>query len=154
METMQIADVPVRIAANNAITKRLGNWTAARTFQVRAHRGVAVLDLRSPHIPAGDLHLDVDADHATVKLLVSDDALIDDWDLRRLGRSRLKDAEATAAGGRRVIVTGELRRAEIRVHRGGVAVLVAMWSREFVTDLRRAHRAGTRPTVADPAHSA
>lgn len=147
--------VPVRIAANNAVTKRLGNWTTARTFQVRAHRGVAVLDLRSPRIPAGDLHLDVDADHATIKLLVPDDALIEDWDLRRLGRSRLKDAEAPSMpGGRRVVVTGELRRAEIRVHRGGLAVLVAMCSREFVADLRRAHRAGERPTVADPAHTA
>ena len=42
---------PVRIPANNAVTKRLGNWTTARQFQVRAHRGSAVLDLRSPQIP-------------------------------------------------------------------------------------------------------
>ena len=45
---------PVRIAANYAVSKHLGNWTTARQFQVRAHRGHAVLDLRSPHIDAGE----------------------------------------------------------------------------------------------------
>ena len=84
---------PVKIAANHAVTKRLGNWTTARQFQVRAHRGGAVLDLRSPQIPAGDIEIEVDIDHATLKLLVSDDAMLDDWDLRRTGRSRVKDAE-------------------------------------------------------------
>ena len=78
----------VRIPANHAVTKRLGNWTTARRFQVRAHRGSAVLDLRSPQIPAGDIEVEVDIDHAMLKLLVADDAMVDDWDLRRTGRSR------------------------------------------------------------------
>src|SRR6266480_6690141 len=84
---------PVRIPANHAVTKRLGNWTTARRFQVRAHRGHAVLDLRSPQIPAGNIEVEADLDHATLKLLVAADAVVDDWDLRIIGRGRVKDAE-------------------------------------------------------------
>jgi hypothetical protein len=145
---------PVRIAANHAVTKRLGNWTTERHFQVRANRGVAVLDLRSPHIPAGDIHIEVDLEHATTKLLLDDDAVIDDWDLQRTGRGRVKDAQAPQTpGGRRNVLTGSLRHSEIRVHRGGIAVLSAMFSREFLLDARRAHRDGRTPTLADPAHT-
>jgi hypothetical protein len=136
------------------VTRRLGNWTTARQFQARAHRGHAVLDLRSPQIPAGDIQVDIDLDHATLKLLLGDDAVIDDWDLRRIGRGRLKDPEGpNAPGSRRIVVTGQLRRGEVRVRRGGMAVLSAMCSREFLADLRRARREGRTPTVADPAHT-
>lgn len=147
---------PVRITAHRSVTKRLGNWTTARTFDVRAHRGLAVVDLRSPGLDDGDLEVAVGLDRAVLKLLVPDDAAVDDWNLRRTGRSKVSDPEApeTAGGGRRVVVTGQLRDAEIRVRRGGVAVLSAMFSREYLADLRRAHKSGTQPTVADPAHTA
>jgi hypothetical protein len=146
---------PVKIPANHAVTKRLGNWTTARRFQVRAHRGGAVLDLRSPQIPAGDIEIEADIDHAMLKLLVADDAVVDDWDLRRAGRSRVKDAEAPdAPGGRRIVVTGQLRSGEIRVRRGGIAMLSAMFSRAYWADLRRVHREGGFPTVDDPARTA
>ncbi|MEU7865271.1 hypothetical protein [Dactylosporangium sp. NPDC049140] len=145
---------PVRIAANHAVTKRLGNWTAERHFQVRAHRGVAVLDLRSPHIPAGDITIDLDLEHAMTKLLVDDDAVVEDWDLLRIGRGRVKDGEAPkGGGGRRIVLTGQLRQSEVRVHRGGIAVLSAMFSREFLVDARQAYKEGRTPTVADPAHT-
>lgn len=145
---------PVRIAAYHAVTKRLGHWTTARDFEVRAHRGNAVLDLRSPRIPEGDIHLRVDLDHAVLKLLVPDGAVVDGWDLRRIGRGRVKDAEAPhPTAGRRIVVTGHLRHGEIRVHRGGIAVLSAMFSREFFAEARRAHREGRRPSVADPANA-
>ncbi|MFC6017281.1 hypothetical protein ACFP2T_13820 [Plantactinospora solaniradicis] len=146
---------PVRIAAHHAVTKRLGNWTTDREFEVRAHHGVAVLDLRSPHIPAGEIRITADLDRAVLKLLVAENAVLDDWDLSRIGRSRVKDAVGpNAADGRRVVVTGQLRRAEIRVHRGGIAVLSAMFTREYWSDLRRAHRQGGFPTVADPTRTA
>jgi hypothetical protein len=146
---------PVRIPANHAVTKRLGNWTTARQFQVRAHRGSAVLDLRSPQIPAGDIVIEVDLDHAMLKLLVAGDAVLDDWDLRRIGRGRVKDAERPdTPGGRRIVVTGQMRRGEIRVHRGGIAQLSAMFSRAYWADLRRAHREGGFPTVDDPTRTA
>jgi hypothetical protein len=146
---------PVRIAANYEVTKRLGNWATAREFQVRAHRGHAVLDLRSPDIPDGDVTIDLELDHAMLKLLVPDGAVIDDWDLQRLGRGRVKDAEGrTAGGGRRIVLTGQLRHGEIRVHRGGIAQLSAMFSREYLADLRRAHAEGGFPTVDDPTRTA
>jgi len=146
---------PARVAAYNSVTKRLGHWTTARRFEVRAHRGLAVLDLRSPRLGDGDLELEADLDHAVLKLLVPDDVVVDGWNLRRTGRSKVSGAEAPrTAGGRRVVVTGRLRDAEVRVRRGGAAVLSAMFSREYVADLRRAHAAGTQPTVADPAHTA
>ncbi len=149
---MNDTDTTVRIAANHTATKRLGNWTTGRRFQVRSHRGLAVLDLRSPQIPEGDIELVIDLDHALLKLLVADDALVDDWDLRRVGRGRVKDAEAPKApGGRRIVVAGQLRNGEIRVHRSGMAVLSAMCSREFLADLWRAYQEGRTPTVADPA---
>jgi len=146
---------PVRIAANYEVTKRLGNWTTARDFQVRGCRGHAVLDLRSPQIEDGDITVEVDLDHAMLKLLVPDGAIVEDWDLRRLGRGRVKDAEGrNAAGGRRIVLTGQLRHGEVRVHRGGIAQLSAMFSREYLADLRRAHAEGGFPTVDDPARTA
>lgn len=154
---MTSTQTPVRIQANHALTKKLGNWTTESEFEVRAHRGLAVLDLRSPRIPDGDIHVDVDLDHATLKLLVADDAVIDDWDLHREGRGKIKDmtgpagsAEAEAESGRRIVLTGRIARGEVRVHRGGIAILSAMCSREFVQDALRAHREGGFPTVDDP----
>ncbi|HEY0804457.1 MAG TPA: hypothetical protein VGD84_05310 [Pseudonocardiaceae bacterium] len=148
---MNTTQTPVRIPANHTVTKRLGNWTTERHFQVRAHRGQAVLDLRSSDIPDGDIRVDVDLDHAMLKLLVADDAVIDDRDLRRIGRGRVKDAVGTnTPGGRRIMLTGQLSRGEIRVHRGGIAIVSAMFSREYVQDVRRAHRDGGFPTVDDP----
>ncbi|ROT32827.1 hypothetical protein [Micromonospora sp. HM5-17] len=147
------SDAPVRIAAHRGVTKRLGHWTTARAVEVRAHRGAAVLDLRSPRIPAGELRITVDLDRATLTLLVPDDAAIDDWDLHRVGRARVTDPERPdTPGDRRITLTGTLRNAEVRIRRRGLAVLTAMCSREYWVDLRRAHREGRPPTVVDPAH--
>ena len=142
---------PTRIQANHSVTKRLGNWTTANAFQVRAHRGLAVLDLRSPQIPDGDIHIDVELDHGVLKLLLPEDMVVDDWDLHRVKRGRVKDLQPATGPGRRVVLTGELRSSEIRVHRGGIAILSAMFTREFFADARRAHKYGGRPTVHDPA---
>jgi hypothetical protein len=141
--------VPVR--AHNAVVKRLGHWTDHRQIDVRASRGSVVLDLRSPRIPAGDIEISLDVDHAVVKLLVPDGAVIEHADARRVGRCRVKDwTGAAAPGGRRIVVTGELRHAELRVHRGGVAILSAMCSREYLADAMQARRAGRYPTIDDP----
>ncbi|HWC81012.1 MAG TPA: hypothetical protein VG756_13740 [Pseudonocardiaceae bacterium] len=150
-----IEATPVRIAAHSALIKRLGHWTTEREFEVRAHRGAVVLDLRSPRIPDGDLHLALDLDHAMVKLLLPEDAVLDDWDLRREGRSKVKDAAGRdTEGGRRVVLTGTLRTGEVRVHRGGIAILSAMCSRAYLDDLRRVHREGGLPIVDDPTRTA
>lgn len=141
--------IPVR--AHSRVVKQLGHWTAARRFDVRASRGAVVLDLRSPQIAAGDIEVSLDIDHAVVKLLVSDGAVIEDGDTRRIGRCRVKDwTGVSAAGGRRVVLSGEMRNAEVRVHRGGVAILSAMCSREYLADALKARREGRYPTIDDP----
>ncbi|MGE5131493.1 MAG: hypothetical protein ACM32E_01125 [Gemmatimonadota bacterium] len=143
---------PVRVPAHRTVTKRLGHWTSEREFDVRAHRGHATVDLRSPRIPAGDITLSLDLDHASLTLLVPDGAVLDDWGLRRSGRGKVKDAEGPGTpGGRRIVLSGQLRSSEIRVRRGGLALLTAMCSREFVADARQARREGRHPTVHDPA---
>jgi hypothetical protein len=147
---------PVRIPANHTVTKHLGHWTTQRRFEVRNHRGLAVLDLRSPRIAEGAIEIAVDIDHGVVKLLLPEDAVIDDWDLRRIGRGKVKDGAAPKSGGagRRVVITGSVRDGEIRVHRGGVAMVSAMFSKAYLADLRRVHREGGYPTVDDPTRAA
>jgi hypothetical protein len=146
--------IPVR--AHGTVVKQLGHWTRARKFDVRASRGSVVLDLRSPqitagHVGAGDIEVRLDIDHAVVKLLVPDGAIVDDGDARRIGRCRVKDWTGTGApGGCRIVLTGEMRGAEVRIHRGGVAILSAMCSREYVADALRARREGRFPTIDDP----
>jgi hypothetical protein len=139
------------VTAHNAVAKRLGHWTRERRFDVRASRGSVVLDLRSPRIAAGDIEISLDIDHAMVKLLVPDDAVIEHGDARRIGRGRVKDWTGTAGpGGRRIVLTGEMRSAEVRVHRGGIAILSAMCSREYLVDALQARRQGRYPTIDDP----
>jgi hypothetical protein len=133
----------VEIRAHRRVVKNLGDWTTARRFDVRASRGIVVLDLMLPELEPGEIEIALDLDHATVKLLVPDGAAIDDDDLRRVGRGRIKDWTGTAApGGRRIRLVGEMRNAEVRVHRGGVALLSLLTSRKTRRQVREAHRAG------------
>jgi hypothetical protein len=148
-ESVPAETVPVR--AHGTVTRRLGHWTSARHLDVRASRGSVLLDLRSRQIPAGDIRVDLDIDHAVVKLLVPDGAVIDADEVRRVGRGRVKDWTGTPApDGRRIVLRGEMRRAEVRVYRGGVAILVAMGSREYLADALQARREGRFPTIDDP----
>jgi hypothetical protein len=55
------------------------------------------------------------------------------------------------AGPRRIVLCGELRSAEVRVHRGGIAILSAMSSRQYLADARQARRQGRLPVIDDPA---
>lgn len=143
--------LPTPVRAHSAVAKRLGHWTDQREFDVRASRGTVVLDLRSAQIPAGDIAVSLDVDHAVVKLLVRDGDLIEHEDVRRIGRCRVKDWTGSGtADGRRIVLTGELRNAEVRVHRGGIAILSAMCSREYLADARQAWREGRFPTIDDP----
>ena len=83
-----------------------------------------------------------------------DDAVVDHWDLRLTGRGRVKDGpfEQTPTS-RRIRLTGQLRHGEVRVRRGGIALLAAMFTREYAADLHRANQEGTMPTVADSANN-
>ena len=149
------AITPVQIHADHASEKRLGNWTTARAFQVRARHAQVTIDLRSPQIPAGDIDLDLDLDHSTVKLLVAGDTVIDHRDLDWTGRGKIKQANHHPAGAsRRIHLTGQVRHGEVRVHSGGIAQLSAMTSRDYFADARRAHADGGTPTLDDPARCA
>jgi hypothetical protein len=155
-ETMTaMAGPAVPIRAHSRVVKGLGHWTSARQFDVRASRGVVVLDLRSPQIGAGDIEVSLDIDHAVVKLLVADGTVIEDGDTRRIGRCRIKDWTGVgAADGPRIVLSGEMRHAEVRVHRGGVAILSAMCSREYLADALAWRGEGRYPTIDDPTRSA
>lgn len=161
--TKASAEEPARIQAHYANVKKLGHWTTARRFEVRARRGAVVLDLRSPLIPDGDIEIRLSIDRSMVKLLLPEDAVVDHWDLEFQSRGTVKDwsapgetsaeASAEASGARRIRLVGEVRRGEIRVNRGGVATLAAMCSREYVSELRRVHKEGCLPTIDDPART-
>ncbi|MEU6784306.1 hypothetical protein ABZ912_34345 [Nonomuraea angiospora] len=142
-----------RIHTDHAVTRRLGNWTTAGRFEVRTRYGQTTVDLRSPGLPA-EIELRLDLDRGVVKLLVPEDATVEHQDLRWSGRGRVKDHQAPAEGtARRIRLTGRAAGSEIRVRRGGVAILTAMLSPEYVRDVRQAHRNGTHPTVDDPART-
>ena len=133
----------VQVRAHSRVVKKLGDWTTARRFDVRASRGMVVLDLVLPEIEPGEIEIALDLDHAVLKLLVPSGTAIDDDDLRRVDRGRIKDWTGTASpSGRRIKLVGEMRNGEVRVHRGGVALLSLLASRETRRQLREAHRAG------------
>ncbi|WP_040840840.1 hypothetical protein [Nocardia brevicatena] len=146
---------PVRIHIDHDTAKRLGDWTVADRFDVTARYGSVVIDLRSPLIEGdGDIEVHVALDHAMVKLLVPDDAVVDHAELEWTGRGRVKDfARPKDAAGRVIRLTGSSTRSEFRVHRAGIAVLSALFTREFFEDARRARREGRTPTLADPANA-
>jgi hypothetical protein len=147
---------PVQIHADHDSARRLGTWTTARAFQVRARRSQVVIDLRSPQIPDGDIEVGLDLDHATITLLVAEETVIDQWDLAWTGRGKVKQTyhHNPAGTGRRIGLTGQVRHGEVRVHSGGIARLSAMCSREYLADARRAHAHGGTPTLDDPARTA
>lgn len=132
-----------RIRAHHRSIKRLGAWTTSRRFDVRASRGSVVLDLLLPEIEPGEITVELDIDHSTVILLVPDGVNIDDGDLRRIGRGRVKDWTGTGApDGRTIRLVGEMRDAEVRLHRGGIAIARLALSRKTRAQVRRAHREG------------
>jgi hypothetical protein len=132
-----------QIRAHHRSIRRLGAWTTARRFDVRAGRGSVVLDLLLPELEPGEITVDLDIDHSTVILLVPDGTNVDDDDLRRVGRSRVKDWTGTGVpDGRSIRLTGEMRDAEVRIHRGGIAILRLLLSRRTRSEVRRARRQG------------
>ena len=143
-----------RLHVDHAVAKRLGRWTSASQFDARVRYGVLVLDLRSPDVQ-GDVEVRLDLQRSTLKLLLAEGDQVDHRDLGWTGRGRVKDDQRPAGPGRRVVrLAGHADTSEIRVHRGGMAALSAMFSRAFAQDLRQARKNGGYPTVDDPARAA
>ena len=139
-----------RVHVDHGVTKRLGRWTSASQFDVRARSAVLVLDLRSPEIE-GDVEIRLNLHRSTVKLLLAEGDQVDHWDLDWTGNGQVKDDQRPAGpNGRRIRLAGRANNSEIRVHRGGIAMLSAMFSRAFVQDLRQVRKNGGYPTVDDP----
>src|SRR5215831_5888466 len=131
------------IRAHHRSIRRLGAWTSARRFDIRASRGSVVLDLLLPELEPGEITVDLDIDRSTIVLLVPDGTNVDDDELRRVGRGRVKDWTGVGyPGGRALRLTGEMRNAEVRIHRGGIAILRLLLSRGSRNEVRRAHRQG------------
>ena len=143
-----------RLHVDHAVAKRLGRWTSASRFDARVRSGVLVLDLRSPDVK-GDVEIRLDLQRSTLKLLLAEGDQVDHWDLRWTGRGQVKDDQRPSGpGGRRVRLAGHADNSEVRVHRGGMAALSAMFSRAFAQDLRQARKNGGYPTVDDPTRAA
>jgi hypothetical protein len=132
-----------QLRAHRRSIRKLGAWTTARRFEIRASRGSVVLDLLLPELEPGEITVELDIDHSTVILLVPDDTNVDHDELRRVGRGRVKDWTGTgSSAGRSLRLTGEMRNAEVRIHRGGIAILRLLLSRSSRSEVRRAHRQG------------
>jgi hypothetical protein len=143
-----------RVHVDHGVTKRLGRWTRASQFDVRVRSGVLVLDLRSPEV-TGDVEVRLGLHRSTVKLLLAEGDQVDHWELDWAGRGQVKDDQRPAGpGGRRIRLSGHAENSEVRVHRGGMAALSAMFSRAYVQDLRRARKNGGYPAVDDPTRAA
>ena len=153
--TSQVSTAPAaeRLHVDHGVTKRLGHWTSASQFDVRVRSGALVLDLRSPEVE-GDVEVRLDLHRSTVKLLLAEGDQVDHWGLGWSGRGRVKDDQRPAEPGRRVRLSGHAENSEVRVHRGGMAALSAMFSRAYVQDLRQARKNGSYPTVDDPTRAA
>ena len=152
--TMISQAAPERLHVDHGVTKRLGRWTSASQFDVRVRSGVLVLDLRSPEV-RGDVEVRLGLHRSTVKLLLAEDDQVDHGDLDWTGRGQVKDDQRPAGpGGRRIRLSGHAENSEVRVHRGGMAALSAMFSRAYVQDLRQARKNGGYPTVDDPTRAA
>jgi hypothetical protein len=132
-----------RLRAHHRSIRRVGAWTSARRFDVRASRGSVMLDLLLPELEPGEITVELDIDHSTVILLAPDGTNVNDEELRRVGRGRVKDWTGVGSqDGRTLTLTGEMRSAEVRIHRGGIAILRLLLSRSSREALRRAQREG------------
>ena len=169
-ETVLDTEDTVSIRVHKGSIRRMGHWTTAHRFDVRASESSVTLELRSPRIEAGDIEVNLDIDQTMVKLLVPEDATVDTGDLRRVGRCGLVDwSGAPRRAGRVIRIVGEMRHSELRVNRGGVAIVSAMLTGEYLADLRNAfrtnhitslkgmqdaYREGRWTTIEDPGRSA
>jgi len=132
-----------QLRAHHRSIRKLGAWTTARRFEIRASRGSVVLDLLLPELEPGEITVELDVDHSTVILLVPDGTNVDHDELRRIGRGRVKDwTGVDSPAGRTVRLSGEMRNAEVRIHRGGVAILRLLLSRSSRNEVWRARKQG------------
>jgi hypothetical protein len=135
-------DPAIGIRADRCVTKRLGEWTTASQFDVCTSAGLVLLDFLLPRIDTDQIEVHLDVDHGLVTLLVPDGTRIVQDDLRWMGPGHVRDwTGAASPGGRTIHLGGEVRWGDVRVRRGGVAVL-SLLKQGQAGAVRRAYRDG------------
>jgi hypothetical protein len=136
------AAAPVQVRARRDVIRHLGQWTTADRFDVRVSDGAAVLDLLLPRIDADEVNVRLDVDRGVVTLLVPDGARVVDDELRWAGPGRLRDwTGAESPDGMVIRLAGEVRRGQVRIRRGGLALL-SLIGHGKAGDVRRAYATG------------
>ena len=133
------------IHADHAVLKRLGDWTASRSFHVRSRKSTVVLDLRSAGRDETELLLELDG--STLTLLLADDAAVEHWDLRFTGRGRVKDDQAPGSPAT-VRLHGQAANSRVVVRRGGPAELASLASLARLREAHHRHRLAARDHAA------
>ena len=130
------------VRTGSGVTRRLGEWTTAADFEVRVGSGVAVLDLLLPRIDAGEVSVHLDVDGGLVTLLVPAGSRVIDDELRWAGPGHLRDWTGDESPDGLIIrLAGEVRWGDVRIRRGGVALL-SLIRHGKAADVRRAYAEG------------
>ena len=112
---------PMRQEARHSSVQRLGVWRVPEQIELALRHSSCVLDLRSPTLPANGVHIQLDARHSSVKLLVAENAHVELDDLSR-HHSATKDRgvrQSAGWSGPPVVVSGALHHSSVRVLRPG-----------------------------------
>lgn len=112
---------PLRLSYAHSSMRRLGVWRVPGQISLDLRHSACVLDLRTPTLPPGGVHIELDARHSSVKLLVAADAHVDIDGVSR-HHSGTKDRGArrvSAWGGPMITVTGTLHHSMVKVLRPG-----------------------------------
>lgn len=123
---------PMRQSVRHGSVQRLGMWRVPEQIELDLRHSTCILDLRSPALPAHGVHIQLDARHSSIKLLVAENAHVEFDNLNR-HHSTTKDGGvhyAAAASGPQIVVGGSLHHSSIRVLRPGQPVFGRMlWRR-------------------------
>jgi hypothetical protein len=110
---------PVRLAVRHGRVERLGAWRVPEQIALELRHASCALDLRTPNLPAGGVHITVDARHSSIKILVAQGASVDLGNVAR-GHSTTRDRYARRVSvlvGPPIVVTGTLQHSTIKILR-------------------------------------
>jgi 2-polyprenyl-6-methoxyphenol hydroxylase-like FAD-dependent oxidoreductase len=116
--------------------RRLGSWSTTRHYTVQADHSRLVLDLREACRRFTEVVVAADLVETTLVLLVGDGTQVHNA-IRWTGRGKLKDRWGRGESPSGILsVSGNARGSEVRIHRGGIAALDDLTSRERLLELR------------------
>lgn len=118
-----VAAAPVRrslrLAAGHGHVERLGVWQVPPHIRLELDHAAAAIDLHAPALPVEGVHIDIDARHSRIVLLVAADRVVDVEELGlHQGKTTDRGARAAGRGGAPAIrVTGDLLHSRLKVRR-------------------------------------